>query len=676
MTEESEKPESDVLKAIHDKLMELEDLQLVNKLDIINMKNELDKASLTGGPSHETTEQAEELARLIEKSDNLKKGEKLVKELEELKSTLGKGRLLDAGKARANLDAITGEIGILKEKVSGLERKRGVAPSGKIDDTGLDELRKRITKLESAKPEEPDLEAPTKTRKDVAEIKKTLSDLGKFPKAGIPKNIIDRISDIENISSDIESLRSQLDKQETIVSSLEKKGVPVPGPIPKELEERLNRLESGAGERHEGDVPEDMMDRVKMLEAAVAEDEGKPKTVIAKPAKALLDRLGKLEEHMTTLDAIKDRVGKADSEKRGKPGNVEELKNMLENIKATMLDQGKEILDLKSVEKGTQNLIDLDEMKNELDSIKSQMSVIEEKAVKVGMAPDALEELRRLKGEFPVEEYHELKKRMTAIEQELDKLAKLAGGLKPIELPKEGAHGLGPSKALAEKVKELEKLVGEGVSGKRFKSLEKRLEEMREWLPEYIANDIDHRIDDFRKELNTKVQEVNELKEEMIEHTIEQLLAQPGHVSKLLGDRIKKQLDGLEEKVNKLDNIVKPSGAKLTTLLRDFDEAKREMEKEKDVLKNMQENNKNETESLSIELKALNTRIDSFDKSVKGMESVGISDVMRDLEILKTKADWLESTIHKLDLTQIYQRMDEIEEMMHSQRGYSPHVIE
>ncbi|MCK4714519.1 MAG: hypothetical protein KAT35_03015, partial [Candidatus Aenigmarchaeota archaeon] len=75
-------------------------------------------------------------------------------------------------------------------------------------------------------------------------------------------------------------------------------------------------------------------------------------------------------------------------------------------------------------------------------------------------------------------------------------------------------------------------------------------------------------------------------------------------------------------------------------------------------------------------LKALNTRIDSFDKSVKGMESVGISDVMRDLEILKTKADWLESTIHKLDLTQIYQRMDEIEEMMHSQRGYSPHVIE
>ncbi|UCD02813.1 MAG: hypothetical protein JSV63_03445 [Candidatus Aenigmatarchaeota archaeon] len=49
---------------------------------------------------------------------------------------------------------------------------------------------------------------------------------------------------------------------------------------------------------------------------------------------------------------------------------------------------------------------------------------------------------------------------------------------------------------------------------------------------------------------------------------------------------------------------------------------------------------------------------------------------MRDLEILKTKADWLESTIHKLDMSHVYQKIDELEEKVQSQKSYSPYVIE
>ncbi len=676
MAEENEKQESDVLKAIHDKLTELEDLQLVNKLDIINVKNELDRTSLTGGASHETNEQSEELA---EKSENLQKAEKLVKELEELKSAFKKGKLPDAGKSSVNLDAVTGEIEALKEKVGGLEKRRGVTPSGKIPDASLDEMRKRIDRLESAKPSESKTAMPADLRDDVAEIKEKISGLEKLPKMeGTPANVLEKISEIEEISSDIESLRSQLDEQKTLLSSLEKRK-PSAGAVPNDLEEKINRMEeeiSGLEKdktASQPGVPHDISDRIKMLEAAVADETGRPHVVEAKPAKALLDRISRLEDKISALDGSKGKAGETTVAGNASPDGIEEVKNMLENIKASLMDQGNEIADLKSVKKGTQNLIDMDAMKGELDSIKSQISVIEENAVKSGMAPDALEELRNLKGQFPIEEYHDLKKRMTAIEGELEELGKLAGGLKPIELPKEGDSGMGPSKALENKVREIEKLVGEGVSGKRFKDLEKRQEEMREWLPEYIANDIDHRIDEFRTELKNKVQEVNELKEDMIEQTIEQLLAQPGHVSKLLGEKFKKQLDEMQQKLSKMENDVKPSGAKLTTLLRDFDESKRDIEKEKEALKGMQENNRKEMESLAIELRALNTRIDSFDKSGKGTENVGVT---RDMEILKTKTDWLESTIHKLDLNQIYQKIDELEQMMHSHRGYSPQVIE
>ncbi len=649
MAEENGK--SEVLKSILDKLTELEDLQLVNKLDIINVKNELDKASLTGGPSPDTSGRIEELSRLIEKSGNLKKAEKLVGELENLRSEILKGRKTEPVKAQVNLNGITREIESLKEKIGGLE-KRKVTVTEKTDDSELDELRERISRLESAKPRET-----------------------KAPEAGIPRNITERMDEIEDISSEIESLRKQLEEQKTLISGLGKKDVPaVPGPIPKELEERLDRLESGAGESHEEDLPQDLVYRVKMLESAVAEDGTKPKTVIAKPAKALLDRLDRLEEHVTTLDSIKERVGKA--EKKGKPANVEEVKNMLESIKRQVMDQGNDLVDLRK-SRGTENLMKIDEMKEQLDSIKSQISAVEESAAKAGMAPDALEELRHLKGQFPIEEFHGLKKRMAAIEDEIGKIGKFAEGLKPIELPKAGAKGVGgPSKELKMRVEELEKLVGEGVSDKRFKSLERRMEEMREWLPEYIANDIKHRIEDFRKELKNKFSEVNELKEEIVNHTIEQLLAQPGHVSKLIGEKLKTQLNDLQQKVNKMENVVKPSDAKLTTLLKDFDEAKRDLEKERETLKGMQEKNRMDFDSLSVDLRALNTKLSSFEKKTGDIEAAGITGLMRDLEILKTKTQWLESTIHKLDLNQIYQKIEDLEDRMNIHRGHSPHVIE
>ncbi len=656
MAEEEEKPESEVLKSIKDKLAELEDMQLVNKLDIINVKNELDRASLTGGPS-ETSEKLEELSRLVEKSEKLKTAEKLVEELQELKSELGKGA--PAGTGSMNLDPLRREIEDLRSKVAELQRTRASASGKKVEAPELQELRERTGRLEGR-------------MKELSEMKGRIPQTEKVP-SGIPKNILDRMGDIEKLSSRIESLRSQLEMQKTMISGLEKKGAPVPGPVPKELEERLNRLESGVSEmsvRHEPELPDDIVYRVKMLEEAVGDE--KPRTVIAKPAKALLDRLDRLEGNMKELEAIKSRA----AGKKEKAPDVEEVKSMLESIKTQVMQQGNELLDLKSL-KGADSFMKIDEMREQLDKIKSHISEIEGSALKAGMAPDALEELRHLKGQFPVEEFHELKKRMNAIEQKLERLGSLAKGLKPIELPDGNFRaGGGASKQHEARIQELEKLVGEGVSGKRFKALEKRMDEMREWLPEYIANDIEHRIDDFRKVLQTKVSEVSDLKEEIIEHTIEQLLAQPGHVSKILGEKIKKQNDEIQQRLARLENIVRPSDAKLTTLLRDLDEAKRELEKEKQVLKEMQEKNRMDVESIVIDLKALNTKLSSLERtSREGGAALSVG-VLRDIEILKTKADWLESTIHKFDLSEIHQKIDELEERVYSSRNYSPHVIE
>ncbi len=113
------------LNTIMSKLTELEDLQLVNKLDIINLKNEIEKLKLTTSvPSPETIEKIRELGKFAEH----------VGEFRELKN------LAD------NMDKIMAEI--KKTSSGGLEDMIKV----------VDDIDKRVRKIETQglgmKPEE------------------------------------------------------------------------------------------------------------------------------------------------------------------------------------------------------------------------------------------------------------------------------------------------------------------------------------------------------------------------------------------------------------------------------------------------------------------------------------------------------------------------------------------
>lgn len=67
-------PLEEKLNNISSKLTELEDLQLVNKLDIINLKNEIEKLRLTtSAPSPEILERIRELGKIVENAEEFKK---------------------------------------------------------------------------------------------------------------------------------------------------------------------------------------------------------------------------------------------------------------------------------------------------------------------------------------------------------------------------------------------------------------------------------------------------------------------------------------------------------------------------------------------------------------------------------------------------------------------------
>lgn len=75
----------DKLNTLSSKLTELEDLQLVNKLDIINLKNELEQVKLTASlPGPETLQRITELGKIVENVEEFKKLMGLVKNIDKV----------------------------------------------------------------------------------------------------------------------------------------------------------------------------------------------------------------------------------------------------------------------------------------------------------------------------------------------------------------------------------------------------------------------------------------------------------------------------------------------------------------------------------------------------------------------------------------------------------------
>ena len=150
MTEESAKNESEILKVISDKLAELEDLQLVNKLDIINVKNELDRVSLSEGHAIEDSDRMSELKSLVEKSENIKKAEQLVGEVQKLKDEIARKKVT-APEGKADMSGILEELKTLREKISMIEKapspKQAVSKSEGPGKEELEDLKKALKEV-------------------------------------------------------------------------------------------------------------------------------------------------------------------------------------------------------------------------------------------------------------------------------------------------------------------------------------------------------------------------------------------------------------------------------------------------------------------------------------------------------------------------------------------------
>jgi len=157
-------PLEEKLNTISSKITEIQDLQLVNKLDIINLKNEIEKINLTvSAPSLETVKNIREMGKIAEHIGNFKDIKNLLKNIDKIMAQVDEMKpegleemirvVDDIDKRVRKMEA--GELGIKPEEaaeyasmIEGLRAGFNKLPKGAKDALALAKQVERVRLME------------------------------------------------------------------------------------------------------------------------------------------------------------------------------------------------------------------------------------------------------------------------------------------------------------------------------------------------------------------------------------------------------------------------------------------------------------------------------------------------------------------------------------------------
>ncbi len=168
-------------------------------------------------------------------------------------------------------------------------------------------------------------------------------------------------------------------------------------------------------------------------------------------------------------------------------------------------------------------------------------------------------------------------------------------------------------------------------------------------------------------------------------------------LSELIDKKIEVRVSGLESTVTKLFRLFKnmkqhSSPKKVAELEKGFNHLKEAMEDfnvkalEEDIFRKFAEFNRKLShsvegqnsviENLEIEFSALRKSFEDFEVFGKELEEADIIALKRDVESLKTKAEWLELELSRLNTRPLTERVEELENRLRTMRIVQPTIIE
>ncbi len=198
------------MNMIRDELMETKDMMLVNQLDVINLKNDIEKMSLTdtGSPSGSAgpAEALHEIRKRFEKLDDVNKElEDIKKDIKNVRSE--KGEKIDPSVFK-KIDDLEKEIKAIKS-----------IKEGKPDKSLLEKMNYLESRLESIKTQKEIKQDPDLLRK-IKTIERTVSAANKKSPSA-PQLPIETLIVIEELAQKMVEKTQKIDKIDNILGEIE-----------------------------------------------------------------------------------------------------------------------------------------------------------------------------------------------------------------------------------------------------------------------------------------------------------------------------------------------------------------------------------------------------------------------------------------------------------------------
>ncbi|MBU0530448.1 MAG: hypothetical protein KKC05_02140 [Nanoarchaeota archaeon] len=177
---EGDKTTEEMLKVLKDQIEEIKDTQTVNKLDIINLNNDIHNIKLTSSKITPETEQSiRDISSITQKLDKFKKIDKIVEDIDNLKKK-------SLGTTSPGYTA-TKEISAIDSKVNQLEQSINI-------------LNTKISSMRQVR------------------IPEGMEDIQRY--AELIRGAAERIQNLESKISELDMIKNRIDQQESTISNL------------------------------------------------------------------------------------------------------------------------------------------------------------------------------------------------------------------------------------------------------------------------------------------------------------------------------------------------------------------------------------------------------------------------------------------------------------------------
>lgn len=613
------------LGKIDEKLSELEDFQLLNRLDIISLKDEVGRyhageTPATGAPLPPGV--GEKLQSFVEFSNKVDVDElpRIIGKVAAMRDEVEKIKLAGApaqagaGENAGMLAGMAKEIEDLKEYVSGISRTGDAQNYAAVLKSSIDEFRNSLKN--ELKASLAQVEAGTEGK--FAGLRDEL--------LGRNEELAKRIEQLDEIGKTVSQLEAgQRPDAKFVETAVRREAQVVRADIINELNDRFQNVEKIATSDVNAQMRE-VRGEAKDFEESVRKEFDKLGASVRDQVDSQSRHIGSLERELSDAAALRSEIEKL----KKQAGAFEDLEDEIKTLKEHLSH-----VYFPGEEKTGQAKSSLDYMKSALTQLEVKVGAgVENKTAKV--KDELSTRIQELANQL--RQFDEIRKTLTQLEMKASGNEKAVGGVK----------------------QELQ-LLSSGQSG-----LSEKIDAVADEINRELAEKTDVKLVEevMRKEVEiVKVAAINELNRRV------------DAIEKSVGGSIEAQLNDAKKAVEKsvMDSVVqKPDFKALEEgLYKEFD-------KLRSFLKDQTDTQAKHVDSMEKDLNAAKTLRNEVEKLRKqvGPGAEDAEALAKRIDALKTKEEWVETELLKVDLTPLYDKVKELENQMLKLNISMPVILE